>query len=419
MSASPIQPGRPRSRRREIRDPGPGSNQPPPVAAPDEARSWRVRLGIEACLDVFARPGQGRVALLAHAASTLPDGKHVLDLLVGAGLDVACVLGPEHGFRGSAPPGRSEHSDVDARSGTPVVDVYQMDPDGLAAELASRGIQRILVDLQDVGCRFYTYVSTVCDLLVAAASLGLPVTVADRPNPLGGAEIAGPMLDPRFRSFVGRLPVPVRHGLTLGELALLATKELGISVDLEVSVLEGWRRPMLFAETGLPWVPPSPNLPTPEAALCFPGIGFVEGTTLSEGRGTPRPFQFVGLPEADGGWAEEVRALGLAGVAVTEAHLVPTAGPFAGRVVVGVGIHVVDVHALEPLRLGLEILASARRRFGPEVGFRPEHFDRLAGTDRLRGGLMTGVSPGTLLAREERALEEYRERRCPTLLYPT
>jgi len=393
--------------------------RPSVVGASGAERARRVRLGIEACLE---RPGSladGRVALLAHAASTLADGTHVLDALLGAGLDVACVLGPEHGFRGSAPPGRSECADIDVRSGVPILDVYRMGPDVLAARLASRGIQRILVDVQDVGCRFYTYVSTVCDLLLAAGSLGIPVTVADRPNPLGGEQIGGPTLEPAFRSFVGRLPVPVRHGLTLGELALLATRGLKIPVDLDVRVLEGWRRPMLFEDTGLPWVPPSPNLPTPDAALCYPGIGFVEGTTLSEGRGTPRPFQFVGFPGADGGWAEEVRALRLDGVVVTEAHLTPTAGPFAGREVVGVGIHVVDPRELDPLRLGLELLASARRRFGEAIGFRPDHFDLLAGTDRLRRGLMADIAPVALLAEETRSLEEYRERRCRSLLYPS
>ncbi len=374
-----------------------------------------VKPGVVSLLARAGRRPRARAALVASAASVLPDGTHTLDALVEAGIPVGCVLGPEHGLRSAIAAGGSEPDYVDPQTGIPVIDAYLADPGRLRNALDEAGVEEVLVDLPDVGTRCFTYVSTMCDVLAAAASSGRRVVVLDRPNPLGGMKVEGPVLEAAFTSFAGRLRVPLRHGLTVGELALLWAADAK-SPEPEVVRVEGWRRPAGAFETGLPWVPPSPNLGSPAAAYCYAGTVLVEGTTLSEGRGSASPFEFVGAPFADGRWARAVRAFGLPGAAVSERHLVPGSGPYSSRRLLGVGIHLSDPASFQPVRTGLAIIALALELY-PETKIEPEFFDALAGGVELRERLTSGQDPAEIERSWEPQLDRWRADHCDLLIY--
>jgi uncharacterized protein YbbC (DUF1343 family) len=239
-----------------------------------------------------------RIGLVAHPASVNRRVEHAVDLLAGdPRLILSRLFGPEHGLRGEAQDMEPVDGAVDPDTGLPVSSLYGRD----ATSLRPRNDQiepldAIVYDLQDVGSRYYTFVYTLAYVMEAARDAGRPVVVLDRPNPIGGRTVEGPVLDPSLRSFVGRFPIPVRHGLTAGELARLFNEAFGIGCDLRVVSMTGWRRTMHFEETGLPWVAPSPNMPTPDTEGVSPGGCVIEGTNLSEVRGTTRPFELVGAP---------------------------------------------------------------------------------------------------------------------------
>jgi uncharacterized protein YbbC (DUF1343 family) len=396
----------------------PGASSHPPAAVRRTASRPTVLPGICQLIE-SSRLVKRRVALAAHGAAVLPDGRHSLDSLLRAGVDVVAALGPEHGFRSGAEAGDAEATTIDGATGVPLIDCYHVEPDHLASVLDSFQVETLVIDLQDAGARYYTYPSTMCDLLIAASRLGIEVVVADRPNPIGGAVRSGPILDARFCSFVGRLAMPLRHGLTMGEIAKLAVEELGLeqASQLEIAGLAGWRRAMQFEETGLPFVPPSPDLPSPSAARCYAGTGLIEGCTLSEGRGTTNPFEVITGTFCDQRLATAMRALELEGVVIAEAHVIPRFGPLAGRRLVGVQLCVVDRHRFDPLRAGLEILAAARRHWPDAFGFLPAQFDRLAGTDELRRELEAGVEPRSILERCAPAVASFGERVEHLLVY--
>jgi uncharacterized protein YbbC (DUF1343 family) len=379
----------------------------------------RVSPGVEQFLLHGRDVSTGRVALAGHGASILPDGTRTLDALLAAGVEVSAVLGPEHGFTSRAPEGAAEASRADPATGVPILDCYLATPPEIAEHLASYAIERVVVDFQDGGARFYTYQSTLGDLLGAASLAAIPITVLDRPNPCGGEQAGGPVLRSEYRSFIGRLPLPLRHGLTIGEIARLAVEEDRLDCELEVITMAGWSRRLIYTDTGLPWVPPSPNLPSPTSALCYPGTGLVEGTNLSEGRGTQNPFEIVAAPFGDHRWADELRAVRLPGVAVREVHVTPSSGKGAGRSLTGVGLCVADGHLFDPLRAGLEILSSASRLWPEDVTFSPTRFDLLAGTSELRRALQARESPAGILASFAGEVASFAERVEHLLLYST
>jgi uncharacterized protein YbbC (DUF1343 family) len=273
------------------------------------------------------------------------------------------------------------------------------------------GVDVLVYDVQDVGARPYTRVSTMALSMMAAAERRIPFVVLDRPNPLGGVEVEGPVLEPPFASFVGMYPIPLRHGMTLGELARLYNERFGIGAELRVVPMRGWRRASRFASTRLPWVGPSPNIRTPEAALLYPGTVLVEGTNLSEGRGTDRPFEQVGAPwlRADE-VARAVNALRLPGV--------------RGQTVPGVRLVVDDADAFRPVRTALHLVDVARRLHPAEFAWAGASgreptlltIDRLAGTDRARKAIEAGTLD-ELLRRSERDAAAFRVLREPYLLY--
>lgn len=384
------------------------------------AASGPVRVGLEVVRDEGGGALRGRrVGLLTHAAALTADGKHAIDVLRGSGVEVVRLFAPEHGLRSRAAAGEKLGSGTDSASGLPVVSLYG-EKDAPAAE-DLEGLDALVVDLQDAGVRFYTYASTMLLSLEAAWRAGLAVVVLDRPNPLGGERLEGPVrASPEVVpwSLVSRAPGPLVHGLTLGEMARLLARDRP-DARLSVVAMNGWRRDMTWEETGRPWVPPSPNLRTAEAALAYPGTCLLEATTVSEGRGTPAPFLLLGAPwldpaplrrlEAPGFRLEEARFR----TAVSEAAPHPKHLGLESR---GVRVRVVDARRAEPYALGVRLLHAARRQQG-FAWSRPGGLDRLLGTPGVREALERGASPEEVLAADRPGIAAFREQRRAALLY--
>ncbi|SEM34700.1 exo-beta-N-acetylmuramidase NamZ domain-containing protein [Nonomuraea pusilla] len=353
-----------------------------------------VRTGAERLATDPALAGGTRLGLITNPTGVLPDLTPTTDALLAAGLPLTALFGPEHGLRGTAQADGSEADFTDPRTGLPVYDTHKLSGAALDEVVSRSGVDTLVFDIADVGTRFYTYVWTMYDLLASASRLGLRFVVLDRPNPLGGDVEEGPLLDPAFASFVGRHPLPVRHGRTAGELALA----FGFDADLHVVTMEGWRRGMTWEETGLPWVMPSVNMPTPDTALVYPGTGLFEGTNFSEGRGTTRPFELVGAPYADDAFAPALAALDLPGVRFRDVWFTPTFHKHAGTPVRGVQLHVHDRRAFRPVLTGLSMLYVARTLYPDALVWRgPELFlDHLWGSDSLARRLDAGQDPRDL-----------------------
>lgn len=365
----------------------------------------------------------GRVGLVGHAASVTSDGTHAVEaMLAHPEVILSALFGPQHGLTTHTQDNMIEwHGGRDRRTGLPLHSLYGEVRRPTAEMLA--GVDVVLVDLQDVGTRVYTYLWTLCHVMQACAELSRRVVVLDRPNPIGGEVVAGPMLRPGFESFVGLYPIPLRHGLTIGELAELLNAEHGLGCDLEVVWMDGWRRRDWFDRTGLPWLPPSPNMPTLATATVYPGTVLVEGTQLSEGRGTTTPFEVVGAPGLDGhALAAELNAHDLPGVRFLPATFEPTFQKHAGRLCEGVRLLVTDRRRYPSILAAALLLTAARRQSAEVMAWLPPPYeyvhDRdpiaiLAGSDDFRQGVESGRSPGDWLAtwRHERAaFEQLRAR---------
>lgn len=338
---------------------------------------------------------------------------------------LSALFSPEHGLRGSAPPGVQIPSTINALFQIPVHSLYGARRAPTPEMLA--GIDVLVYDIQDVGSRFFTYISTLRNAMQAAMSNDVNFMVLDRPNPIRGDCVEGNLLQPDFQSFVGAGGVPIRHGMTVGELARLFWAELTISqrpkaLQLEVVPIQGWHRAMWFDETGLPWVPPSPNMPTAETAALYPGTCLIEGTNLSEGRGTTRPFEWIGAPwiESDR-WAESLNSLDLTGAHFRPIDFTPTFSKFAGQQCGGVQVHVTNRDELRPVEVGIHLIATARRGYPDRFAFVQNEgryfIDLLAGTDELRLRLMDGEPPDEIIHAWEKDAAAFRQRRQPYLLY--
>jgi len=381
-----------------------------------------VKVGLEVLLEEgFERLRGERVGIVTNHTGVTRGFRHLVDLALEHGVEVAALFAPEHGIRGDLPPGSRVEDGVDPATGLPVYSLYgvRLKP---PAEVLSE-LDAVVYDIQDVGARFYTYISTLYYVLEAAGEAGTRVVVLDRPNPVTGVAVEGPVLDPQLRSFVGVWPLPIRHGLTVGELACLLNEEAGLGAELEVVEMRGWARSMWFEETGLPWVPPSPNMPTPGTALVYPGTCLLEGTNVSEGRGTTKPFELVGAPWLDErALIEELETLPLRGVALRPATFVPMWGKYAGEVCRGVQVYVTDRRSFEPVKFGLLLVWALRRlhprdfRFlGSEGSY---HFDLLVGRREARQLIERGCEPEELLGLAQLGLSEYERRRQRFLRYP-
>jgi len=389
-----------------------------------------VRSGLDVLAGERFAPLRGlSVGLICNPTSVDRSLRHAADLFHGArGIRLSALFGPEHGVRGDAQYMAPVGHGRDRRTGVRVRSLYGDSPASLRPPRAAlRGLDALVFDIQDVGARYYTYQATMLFCMEAAAQARIAFFVLDRPNPIGGIRVEGPALRPGFESFCGVHDVPVRHGLTVGELAGLYREELGLGLALTVVPCDGWRRGMAWRDTGLPWVFPSPNMPTPETALVYPGMCLLEGTNLSEGRGTTRPFELFGAPWLDADrLAETLGRRKLPGCRFRPVRFVPTWDKHAGATCRGVEIHVHDPGEFLPFRTGIACVAAARaqdpgrfrwRTDAYEFESRIPAFDLLCGSAREREAIdRNGDCRGLRAAwsREERA---FRKRRSRHLLY--
>ncbi|MEU3143675.1 MULTISPECIES: exo-beta-N-acetylmuramidase NamZ domain-containing protein [unclassified Streptomyces] len=379
-----------------------------------------LRTGFEQLsADGYAPLDGERVGVVTNPTGITRDARHIVDVMhADDRVDLTAVFGPEHGFRGTAQAGGSEGRHDDPATGLPVYDTYLKSGRPLADVFTASGVDTVVFDIQDAGARFYTYIWTLYDCMEAARIAGKRFVVLDRPNPVTGRAALGPVLHPEFATFVGRQPIAQVHGMTVAELARLFNAEfLTAPVRLETVRMSGWRRSDFYDASGLPWVPPSPNMPTPETALVYAGTCLFEGTNLSEGRGTTRPFELLGAEGIDGRWAAGANGLGLAGVRFREAYFAPTFSKFRGRTVGGVQLHVHDREAFDPVRTGVGLLVSAKRTWSG-FAWRPDHWiDRLTGSERVRTMIDAGADTDEVVAGWREELAAFRRTRREYLLY--
>lgn len=368
-----------------------------------------------------------RLGIVSNPASTDAEFTSIVDR-IGALPDVTVValFGPQHGFRADVQDNMIESMHArDARRRVPVYSLYSETREPTADMLA--GVDLLIIDLQDAGARIYTFMYTMANCLRAAARHGVEVVVCDRPNPIGGEREEGPVLVAGYESFVGQYPIPMRHGMTMGELARLFNDQFGIHADLGVATMTGWRRDMYHDDTGLPWVMPSPNMPTLDTAIVYPGSVLFEGTALSEGRGTTRPFEILGAPWIDSErFAVRMNGLGLAGAHFRPVVFEPTFQKHAGRTCGGCQIHVTDRARFRPVLTGVSLLAEFRRIAPDQFAWRLppyeyEHekmpIDILAGSNTLRQQIEAGAAGTEIAASWDLPVAEFLELRQQYLLY--
>jgi uncharacterized protein YbbC (DUF1343 family) len=366
------------------------------------------------------------VALLCHQASVDRHLRHAASLVRDLpGVTLTALWAPEHGLAGAAQDHAAVWSTREDGTGVPVVSLYgrRLVPDRKMLD----GVDMVVVDVQDVGARYYTFQWTAVLAMTACAAAGVPVVLLDRPNPLGGVTMEGNLPRPRFLSFVGLWPLPARHGMTIGEVASMVNARAEIGCDLTVVPMEGWRRSMAWADTGLPWVSPSPNMPTLDTALVYPGGCLVEGTNLSEGRGTTRPFELVGAPFLNGAaLAGAMDRRRLPGVAFRAAGFIPTFHKWQGRPCGGVQVHVTDAGRFRPFATYVALIAEARRLAPRAFAWRrpPYEYERttrpidlLGGGEAIRRAIARGAPPGPLERAWRQDVAAFTRIRRPHLLY--
>jgi uncharacterized protein YbbC (DUF1343 family) len=389
-----------------------------------------VRTGAErAAGDGWSVLSGDRVGIITNPTGVLRNLRNIVDEMHESGaVQIAGVFGPEHGFRGTAQAGGSEGTFVDERTGLTVYDAYGANVAKMTELFTTADVETVVFDIQDVGSRFYTYIWTMYLAMEAAARLGLRFVVLDRPNPLSGRDAFGPVLHAEYSSFVGLKPIAQQHGMTVGELARLFNDVFvpeatgGRRTDLHVERLVNWRREQRFTDTGLPWVAPSPNMPTPRTAELYVGTCYFEATALSEGRGTTLPFQLLGAPGIDHRWEQALNARSLPGVRFREAYFTPTFSKWQAETCGGVEVQVTDVDAHDPIRTALTMITEQWRLF-PEYRWRSQDgdgafwLDKLSGDSRVRLAVEDGVDPGDIPRIWEDELAAFRRLRRGYLLY--
>lgn len=387
-----------------------------------------IRLGLEALLEDPERyVGNERVGLICNQASVNHGFRHAADLLYEhPQVNLRALFGPQHGIRGDVQDNmiETDHA-VDQKTELPIHSLYSETREPTEGML--KDVDVLVFDMQDVGCRIYTFAYTMANAMVAAKRFGKRVIVCDRPNPINGRDVSGNVLETEQASFVGLFPMPTRHGMTLGELAQLFNDKFGIACDLSVIKMDGWDRDCWYDETDGPWVMPSPNIPTLDSATVFPGTVHFEGTQISEGRGTTRPFELVGAPYIDPEkYADRLNGLNLRGLYFRSCVFRPTFQKHGGVSCGGVQIHVTDRNALEPVSAGVAMVKVAYELYPRdflwkeppyEYVYDRNPFDVIAGTSRIREGIESGTSFADLISWWEPEVEEFRRVRENFLLY--
>ena len=388
----------------------------------------QIKLGLERLLDERVGSLAGvRVGLVCNQASVDHSFRHAADLLhEHSQINLTALFGPQHGIRGDVQDNmiETEHA-VDRRTQAPIYSLYSETREPTDEML--RDVDVIVVDLQGVGCRIYTFAYTMANCMRAAKRLGKKVIVCDRPNPIGGEVVAGNVTERGHESFVGQFSLPTRHGMTMGELARLFNGHFGIGCELEVIELGSWSRDLWYEDTDGPWVLPSPNIPTPDSCKVFPGTVHLEGTQMSEGRGTTRPFELIGAPYIDADeYAETLAGLKLPGVVFRSCVFMPTFQKHGGKACGGVQIQVTDRATFEPVSAGVAIVKTAHDLYRDdfrwkdppyEYEFERNPFDVISGTTEMRAQIERGDSLDSIIESWEPALEDFKRIRQAHLLY--
>jgi uncharacterized protein YbbC (DUF1343 family) len=384
-----------------------------------------VVLGSDVLADQALLRGR-TIGVVSNPASVDARFRHVTARLEASGARLGALFGPQHGFHSDLQENMIESPhERDARRRVPVYSLYSETREPTPEMLA--GLDALVIDLQDVGTRIYTYIYTMANCLAACARHGVPVIVCDRPNPIGGDAVEGPMLDRGYESFVGQYPIPMRHGMTIGELARLFNEHFGLGAKLEVVAMRGWTRAQYFDETGLPWILPSPNIPTLESAIVYPGTVLFEGTNASEGRGTTRPFEIVGAPWiAPEPFAAALNARDLAGVHFRPARFEPTFHKHASTPCGGCQIHVTDRRAFRPVETGVSLIEAVRAAGPDRFAWRDPPYeyeatkppiDILFGSARLREALESGASAADVVRDWTPEVQRFLDLRASFLMY--
>ena len=385
-----------------------------------------VELGLEKLLEDPSL-ARGRVGLICNQASVDHGYRHAADLLhEHSNINLRALFGPQHGIRGDVQDNMIETGHgIDRKTSLPVHSLYSETREPTDAML--QDVDVLVFDMQDVGCRIYTFVYTLANCMRAARRLGKRVVVCDRPNPINGASLAGNILEPEYASFVGQFPLPTRHGMTVGELARMFNDHFGIGCDLEVIPMNGWKREFWHDDTDAPWVMPSPNMPTLDSATVFPGTVHFEGTQVSEGRGTTKPFELIGAPYIDpDAYADALNGLRLAGVYFRSCVFQPTFQKHGGVSCGGAQIHVTDRDSFEPWVTGIAMAKFAHDMYRDQFRWKePPYeyvydknpFDVISGTARIREAFEQGIALDAIVDETGKPLEEFKELRERYLLY--
>ena len=387
---------------------------------------------VQTGLDIFKKAWPkklkgSRIGLLVHPASVNKRLEHAVNLLLKSEeLELKALFGPQHGIRGETQDNMIEWEGFrDSKTGMPVYSLYGYTRKPGAAML--KDIDVLVIDIQDIGSRYYTFIWTMELCMKACLEMNKPVVILDRPNPIGGKIIEGPVLDTAYASFVGQRPLPIRHGMTAGEIANYLKDEFYPSLDLYVIKIQGWKRKMLFDETALPWVMPSPNMPALDTAIVYPGMCLLEGTNLSEGRGTTRPFEIFGAPfiEPDR-LVKKLKEFKLAGVIFRTMYFQPTFQKHEGKLCGGAQIHVTDRDRFKPFKTGVAILKAVHDIYPKQFKWKEPPYeyetvkmpiDILAGTDRLRNGIEKGTKLNLMEGQWAEELKVFQKTRKKYLLY--
>ncbi|MEC0356758.1 exo-beta-N-acetylmuramidase NamZ family protein [Bacillus halotolerans] len=392
-------------------------------ASPDSekqtAKKPKVQTGIDILLSQHKKQLKGkRVGLITNPTGVSASLKSSVDILYeDPDIQLTALFGPEHGVRGDAQAGDEVGSYIDEKTGVPVYSLYgktkKPTPDML------KNVDVLLFDIQDVGTRYYTYIYTMAYAMEAAKENGIPFIVLDRPNPQGGKKVEGPVLEPEYASFVGLYPIPLKHGMTIGELALLFNKEFNIDADVSVVKMKHWKRSMDFDETRLPFVLPSPNMPTAESTFVYPATGLIEGTNVSEGRGTTKPFELIGAPFIKSTeLAEKMNSLDLPGVTFRASSFTPTFSKHQGTLCHGVQLYITDREKFEAVKTGLSLIKMIHDLYPNDFQFLASgSFDKLAGNGWIRTKIENGASIDEIIDTYQKQLKQFNKTRKQYLLY--
>ncbi|MED1067813.1 DUF1343 domain-containing protein [Bacillus paralicheniformis] len=388
------------------------------AAFPDKEKKVKVSPGIEVIMNKKSILKGKRVGLITNPTGVNSALTSSIDLLHQApGIELTALYGPEHGVRGDAQAGDKVDSYIDEKTGLPVYSLYG-DTRKPTPEML-KNVDVLLFDIQDVGTRFYTYIYTMAYAMEAAKENGIPFIVLDRPNPQSGLKVEGPVLDPDYSSFVGMYPIPLKHGMTAGELAKLFNDEFNIGADLTIIKMKGWKRQMFFEDTGLPFVLPSPNMPTPDTGIVYPGTGLIEGTNMSEGRGTTKPFELIGAPYMKSTeLAEKLNGLKLPGVRFRAASFTPTFSKHQNKLCHGVELYVTNRSAFKPVNTGIAIIKTVHDLYPDDFEFLPSgNFNRLIGNGWVKAMIEQGASIDEIVKKYEADQKRFMNIRKKYLLY--